>query len=72
LAIEYGPTCSSGPLGGDAEIAAELTRGELGGVIFFADPLSAHPHIVDVNTLLRLANVHNILHACNQLLVMPW
>merc|ERR1719219_834323 len=64
--VEYGPTMSSGPLGGDAQVAALLTRGDLGGMIFFADPLSAHPHIADVHSLIRLANVHDILYACNR------
>jgi len=65
MKVEYGPTMSSGPLGGDAQVAALLTQGDLGGMIFFADPLSAHPHIADVHSLIRLANVHNILYACN-------
>jgi len=64
--VEYGPTMSSGPLGGDAQVAALLTRGDLGGMIFFQDPLNAHPHIADVHSLLRLANVHDILYACNR------
>ena len=34
----------SGPLGGDAEIAAMVTRGEIDGVIFFRDPLGKHAH----------------------------
>lgn len=63
--VELGPTCNSGPLGGDAEIAAILTRGDLGGMIFFADPLSPHPHIADVHSLIRLCNVHNVLWASN-------
>jgi methylglyoxal synthase len=34
-------------------------------VIFFIDPLSSHPHEVDVQMLLRLCNVHNIPIATN-------
>src|SRR6056300_1065004 len=34
----------SGPLGGDAEIAAMVSRGEITGVIFMRDPLGKHPH----------------------------
>jgi len=64
--IEYGPTMSSGPIGGDAQVAALLTRGDLGGMIFFTDPLSAHPHIADIQSLIRLANVHDILYTCNR------
>jgi methylglyoxal synthase len=55
----------SGPQGGDAQIAAELVNGKIDGVIFFIDPLTAHPHEVDVQMLLRLCNVYNIPIATN-------
>ena len=32
----------SGPLGGDAQIAALMCMEDLGALIFFVDPLSAH------------------------------
>jgi len=63
--VAYGPLCSSGPLGGDAQIAAQLAFHQIGGIIFFEDPLSAHPHIADVHSLRRLALVHNVLLALN-------
>ena len=56
---------SSGPLGGDAEIGAMVTRGEIDGVIFFRDPLDKHPHDVDISMLMRLCDVHNIPLATN-------
>lgn len=56
---------NSGPLGGDAEIAAMAVRGEITGVIFFRDPLGKHPHDVDINMLLRLCDVHDIPLATN-------
>jgi len=56
---------SSGPLGGDAEIACMVTRGELDCVIFFRDPLDKHPHEPDVQMLLRLCDVHGIPLATN-------
>jgi methylglyoxal synthase len=56
---------SSGPLGGDAEIGAMVTRGEINGVIFFRDPLDKHPHDVDISMLMRLCDVHNIPLATN-------
>ena len=55
----------SGPLGGDAQIAAMVATGEIGAVIFFRDPLDKHPHEPDVLMLLRLCDVHNIPLATN-------
>ncbi|KAL7426759.1 hypothetical protein ACHAXM_001467, partial [Skeletonema potamos] len=59
--INYGLTCTSGPLGGDAQIAALMCMEDLGGIIFFVDPLSAHPHQADIDSLIRLANCGNII-----------
>ncbi len=56
----------SGPLGGDAQIAALLVEGNIDLVFFFIDPLDSHPHEVDVHMLLRLCNVHNIPLATNR------
>jgi len=55
----------SGPLGGDAEIAAMVTRGKIDGVVFFRDPLGKHPHEVDVSMLMRLCDVHDVPLATN-------
>merc|ERR1712157_437722 len=63
--IVYGATCSSGPLGGDAQLAALMVLEDVGGIIFFVDPLSAHPHQADIDSLIRLANVGNILLTTN-------
>src|SRR6478735_8637036 len=49
----------SGPLGGDAQIAARVAVGEVAAVIFLVDPLYAHPHEPDIQSLLRVCNVHN-------------
>jgi len=56
---------SSGPMGGDAEIGAMVTRGEIDAVIFFRDPLDKHPHDVDISMLMRLCDVHNVPLATN-------
>ena len=56
---------NSGPLGGDAEIAAMVVRKEIDGVIFMRDPLGKHPHDVDINMLMRLCDVHDIPLATN-------
>ena len=59
-------TCMlSGPLGGDAEIAALVAEGNVAAVFFFIDPLGKHPHDPDINTLLRICNVHNVPLATN-------
>ena len=58
-------TVHSGPLGGDAQIAAQVTEGKIDLVIFLRDPLDKHPHDVDISMLMRLCDVHNIPLATN-------
>lgn len=55
----------SGPLGGDAQIAAMAATDELDMVIFFRDPLGKHPHEPDIQMLMRICDVHNIPIATN-------
>lgn len=55
----------SGPLGGDAQIAAMAAEKNLDMVIFFRDPLDKHPHEPDVQMLMRICDVHNIPLATN-------
>lgn len=62
LAVE---TVLSGPLGGDAQIAALVAEGRVRAVLFFVDPLSAHPHDPDIRTVQRVCNVHNVPIATN-------
>ena len=61
--IVFGPSCSSGPLGGDAELVALMASGQLGGLLFFQDPMTAHPHQADIDCLTRQALVHNTIIA---------
>ena len=56
---------ASGPMGGDAEIGAMVTRGEMDAVVFFRDPLDKHPHDVDISMLMRLCDVHEVPLATN-------
>jgi methylglyoxal synthase len=56
---------ASGPMGGDAEIGAMVTRGEMDAVVFFRDPLDKHPHDVDISMLMRLCDVHQVPLATN-------
>ena len=55
----------SGSLGGDAQIAAKVVAGEIVAVVFLIDPLDAQSHEPDIQTLLRICNVHQVPLATN-------
>jgi len=56
---------ASGPLGGDAQISAQVVAGEVAAVIFLVDPLYAQPHEPDIRALLRVCEVYNVPLATN-------
>ena len=60
-------TCmNSGPMGGDAEIAALVVRHKIDLAVFLIDDLNAQPHEADIQMLLRQCRIHNVPIACNR------
>lgn len=57
---------NSGPMGGDAEIAALVVRKQINLAIFLIDDLNPQPHEADIQMLLRQCRVHNVPIACNR------
>lgn len=56
----------SGPVGGDVQIGARLLDGEVVGVLFLRDPMTAHPHEPDIQALLKLCDIHGVAVATNE------
>lgn len=57
---------NSGPMGGDAEIAALVVQQKVNLCIFLIDDLNPQPHEADIQMLLRQCRVHNVPIACNR------
>ena len=64
----------AGHLGGEQQMSAQIEHNEMDLVIFLRDPLMPKSHEPDVNTVVRLCDMHNIPLATNlataELLVM--
>ena len=53
----------SGPEGGDMQIGARIVEGHVDVLIFFPDPMNAHPHEADFQALIRVALMKDVLFA---------
>ena len=52
-------------MGGDVQIAAQVAMGEIAAVIFLIDSLYAQPQEPDIQTFLRICEVHDVPLAIN-------
>ena len=67
MGVEADIRCmNSGPMGGDAEIAAMVVRNEVDLAVFLIDDLNPQPHEADIQMLLRQCRLHNVPIACNR------
>jgi methylglyoxal synthase len=69
LALQLGlevERVASGPQGGDLEIGAMIVRGDVQAVVFFRDPLTAHPHEPDIQAVMKACDVHDVPLATNR------
>ena len=55
----------AGHLGGEQQMSAQIEHNEIDLVIFLRDPLMPKNHEPDVNTVVRLCDMHNIPLATN-------
>lgn len=64
----------AGHLGGQQQMAAQISNDELDMIIFLRDPEHAHPHEPNVNDVVKLCDTYNIPMATNiataELLIM--
>ncbi len=62
---------NSGPMGGDAEIAALVVRHQVDLAVFLIDDLNAQPHEADIQMLLRQCRPHDFQHTLGKSRIHP-
>jgi methylglyoxal synthase len=62
----------SGPKGGDIEIATEIILGLIETVIFFVDPLHAHPHSDDIRVVFGACMMNPVRMLSNERQARDW
>ena len=55
----------AGHLGGNQQMASQIEHNEMDMVIFLRDPLTPQSHEPDVNSVVKLCDIHNIPLATN-------
>jgi len=55
----------AGHLGGEQQLGAQIAHDDIDLVIFLRDPVAHKQHELDINSLLRLCDIHNIPLASN-------
>ena len=55
----------AGNLGGEQQIGIQIEHNQIDLVIFLRDPLNPKHHEMDVNSIVRLCDIHNIPLATN-------
>lgn len=55
----------AGNLGGEYQLGAQIAHNDIDLVIFLRDPVSSNSYEPDINSVLRLCDIHNIPLASN-------
>ena len=55
----------AGPLGGEQQLGAQVASNDIDIVIFLRDPVTQKNYEPDINSILRLCDMHNIPLASN-------